>query len=254
MEIRKDFEEVSSSLERLTLYAQEFHRYNCEDWPQQKNGQDYSRIFSLPADQRILFERLYADGRDWAACMPFELSAFNNLGEFPTLFSYIKHLDDICITQIGKSEEFAQSVADKVEEFGAPYAVRMMLDIYKKQINLFRGVETTAKKMKKSKLYLDDTDENLVQSKSRNYDSVFIVHGHDNSAKETVARFVEKMGFESIIRHEQTSGGRTIIEKIEHYSDTDFGIVIYSPDDMGRKQSHDSAEQPKARQNVVFEQ
>jgi len=42
---------------------------------------------------------------------------------------------------------------------------------------------------------------------------VFIVHGHDNEAKLEVARFIEKIGFEPIILHEQASGSKTIIEK-----------------------------------------
>ena len=42
---------------------------------------------------------------------------------------------------------------------------------------------------------------------------VFIVHGHDNEAKLEIARFIEQMGFEPIILHEQASKGMTIIEK-----------------------------------------
>ena len=42
---------------------------------------------------------------------------------------------------------------------------------------------------------------------------VFIVHGHDNEAKQEMARTLEKAGFEAIILHEQPDGGRTIIEK-----------------------------------------
>ena len=33
----------------------------------------------------------------------------------------------------------------------------------------------------------------------------FVVHGHDNEAKESVARFLEKLGLEPIILHEQPS-------------------------------------------------
>ena len=44
---------------------------------------------------------------------------------------------------------------------------------------------------------------------------VFIVHGHDDNAKISVARFVEKLGLEAIILHEQPNNGNTIIEKFE---------------------------------------
>lgn len=85
---------------------------------------------------------------------------------------------------------------------------------------------------------------------------VFIVHGHDGEAKERTARFIEKLGFEAIILHEQASRSMTIIEKIESYSnDVGFGIVLYTPDDMGNVKVEAECGELKyrARQNVVFE-
>lgn len=90
---------------------------------------------------------------------------------------------------------------------------------------------------------------------ARNKRKVFIVHGRDNAAKQEVARFIEQLGLEAIILHEQANAGMTIIEKIEHYSnDADFALILYTPCDKGRG-SHESHLQPKdrARQNVVFE-
>lgn len=90
---------------------------------------------------------------------------------------------------------------------------------------------------------------------ARNKRKVFIVHGRDNEAKQEVARFIEKIGLESIILHEQASAGLTIIEKIERYSnEADFALVLYTPCDFGRG-AHEGNQQPKkrARQNVVFE-
>ncbi|WP_026673998.1 TIR domain-containing protein [Alkalihalobacterium bogoriense] len=81
---------------------------------------------------------------------------------------------------------------------------------------------------------------------------VFIVHGHDDLAKISVARFIEKLGLEPIILHEQASSGKTIIEKIESYSNVGFGIIIYTPCDIGGKKDTDKFK-PRARQNVVFE-
>jgi hypothetical protein len=47
---------------------------------------------------------------------------------------------------------------------------------------------------------------------------VFVVHGHDEAAREKVARFLERLEFEPIILHEQASRGRTVIEKVEAHS------------------------------------
>lgn len=80
---------------------------------------------------------------------------------------------------------------------------------------------------------------------------VFVVHGHDEGARETVARFLERLQFEPIILHEQANQGRTIIEKIEKHGDVGFAVVIMTPDDEGSVKG--GALQPRARQNVVLE-
>lgn len=82
---------------------------------------------------------------------------------------------------------------------------------------------------------------------------IFIVHGHDEVAKSKTARFVEKLGFEAIILHEQASSSKTIIEKIEEYSNVGFGIILYTPCDLGSKQTENQELKARARQNVVFE-
>lgn len=80
---------------------------------------------------------------------------------------------------------------------------------------------------------------------------VFIVHGHDELAKVSVARFLEKLNLKPIILHEQTSSGRTIIEKIEAYTNVRFGVVLYTECDLGGKDKDNLRH--RARQNVVFE-
>lgn len=81
---------------------------------------------------------------------------------------------------------------------------------------------------------------------------VFIVHGHDAEARETVARFLSNIGFEPIILHEQANQGRTVIEKVEANADVGFAVVLLTPDDVGRANA-DSELEPRARQNVLLE-
>lgn len=83
---------------------------------------------------------------------------------------------------------------------------------------------------------------------------VFVVHGHDSEVKETVARFLEKLGLEPVILHEQPSQGRTIIEKFEvSSSDVAFAVVLLTPDDAGGTKEDPTYLQPRARQNVILE-
>lgn len=80
---------------------------------------------------------------------------------------------------------------------------------------------------------------------------VFIVHGHDEAARETVARFLQWIGFETIILHEQANRGRTVIEKFEAHSDVGFAVILLTPDDIGAKAG--DVPIPRARQNVILE-
>jgi len=80
---------------------------------------------------------------------------------------------------------------------------------------------------------------------------VFLVHGHDEAVRETVARFIEKLGIEVIILHEQANGGRTIIEKIEYHSGVGMAVVLLTPDDVGSKVG--GKLEPRVRQNVLLE-
>lgn len=82
---------------------------------------------------------------------------------------------------------------------------------------------------------------------------IFIVHGHNNELKETVARVLEKLGLNPIILHEQPNKGKTIIEKLEDAANrAGFAIILLTGDDIGRSQKEDALK-PRARQNVIFE-
>jgi predicted nucleotide-binding protein len=97
-------------------------------------------------------------------------------------------------------------------------------------------------------------DSEIVSALSKR---VFVVHGHDEAAKEGVARFLEKIGLEATILHEQPNRGATIIEKFERSSGgVSFAVVLLTPDDVGGEAPKGlSVEKmrPRARQNVVLE-
>ena len=80
---------------------------------------------------------------------------------------------------------------------------------------------------------------------------VFVVHGHDDGSREMVARFLERIGFEAVILHEQANQGRTVIEKVEAHGDVGFAVVLLTPDDEGCVRG--GVPEPRARQNVILE-
>lgn len=83
---------------------------------------------------------------------------------------------------------------------------------------------------------------------------VFLVHGHDENMKQTVARTLDKLDFVPIILHEKPNQGRTIIEKFQEFANVSFAVVLISGDDLGYSASdgRESA-RPRARQNVILE-
>ncbi|MFD2366844.1 TIR domain-containing protein [Pseudoduganella sp. GCM10020061] len=80
---------------------------------------------------------------------------------------------------------------------------------------------------------------------------IFVVHGHDHSILDSVARFLEKIEFEPIVLHEQANLGRTVIEKIEAHSDVGFAVVLLTPDDVGSVLG--GQQRSRVRQNVMLE-
>jgi hypothetical protein len=87
-----------------------------------------------------------------------------------------------------------------------------------------------------------------------NFKRVFISHGHDIEMREATTKTIKKLGLEPVILEEQASEGRTAIEKLVHYSDVSFAVILFSPDDLVySKDGLPSAARPRARQNVVLE-
>ena len=118
-------------------------------------------------------------------------------------------------------------------------------------------IEACAKGLAQAKAILTNYFEEMDSRTEENnnpydYSKVFIVHGHDGELKQSVARIIEKQGLEAVILSEQASPGKTIIEKFENYSDVGGAVCLFTADDVGRSNSADS-ENPRARQNVVFE-
>ena len=105
---------------------------------------------------------------------------------------------------------------------------------------------------------IEDSDEASAKQDAptkvrENTRNVFVVHGHDDGLKETVARYLSKLKLNPVVLHEQPNQGRTIIEKFEKHADVDFAVVLFTPDDIGYPVDSPTQSKPRARQNVVLE-
>lgn len=99
------------------------------------------------------------------------------------------------------------------------------------------------------------THESIDAPQGANYgDSVFIVHGHDEAAKSSVARLIEKLDLKPIILHEQANKGQTLIEKFEsNASRVCFAVILLTADDIGASKENPDDVKARARQNVILE-
>lgn len=152
-----------------------------------------------------------------------------------------------------------------VAKAGEIYRNGWMTNIGEKERSAFKSASLTAGSM-------NDVSETGVTSIVRNDEAyvpsfavnkprpimpksnkVFIVHGHDEAALQSLARFLEKLKLEVIVLKEQPNQGRTIIEKYEACADeVGFAVVLLTPDDVGSSAAGTHQGQ-RARQNVIFE-
>ena len=98
-----------------------------------------------------------------------------------------------------------------------------------------------------------NSNEKKIPSNKIEKNNVFIVHGHDNEVKEKVARFIERLGFNPIIIQEQIGRNNSIMDQIELHSNVGYGIILYTPCDIGSRNIENVPLKNRARQNVVFE-
>ena len=68
--------------------------------------------------------------------------------------------------------------------------------------------------------------------------NIFIVHGRDLQPIKELKTMLSDLGLNPIVLHEKASGGLTLAEKLEKYSeDVGYAFIILTPDDIGCEES-----------------
>lgn len=194
----------------------------------------------------MTIEDLIKEGEDFGASMTKRPVPDNIIGigrwyyDFPNSVGYWAWTNK-CIMFLRQSGHIEESkelkkYADEKHSWHLKYAFEQMMSILK-------AVKEVA----------SDSEEYSYKKHGFDKKKVFIVHGHNDSVKHTVARTLEKLGLTPIILAEQPDKGRTVIEKFESEgNDVGFAVVLLTADDKGRK-NYARKMQDRARQNVVFE-
>ena len=88
--------------------------------------------------------------------------------------------------------------------------------------------------------------------------TIFVVHGRDHEARDQLELVLRRLGLEPFVLQITGGGGDTLIEALEKMIGkgalSAFGIVLVTPDDIGRlKTEKPEEDKPRARQNVIME-
>lgn len=101
---------------------------------------------------------------------------------------------------------------------------------------------------------LTGSEETLQNSENTISNKVFVVYGHDQTARDQLEAMLRRWGLEPLILDQLASEGQTIIEKLETYiAEVGFCVVLATPDDEGHRANHPDEKAYRARQNVVLE-
>ncbi|VVE43314.1 hypothetical protein PIN31115_04246 [Pandoraea iniqua] len=198
-----------------------------------------------------------------------ELKAFDPSstvdGDSPALQALSRSITDTLVRSFGEATSAFHRYSDAATLYGSPGIITMgysipqseYVDGVKEQIATAISLLGAAKQALAEDLADSEHDHppshlSQEQAAQPSMDrSVFVVHGHDVAALQSVARFLERLEFKAIILHEQANQGRTVIEKVVAHGNVGFAVVIMSPDDVGHAVG--GTPEPRARQNVLLE-
>lgn len=171
----------------------------------------------------------------------------------------IVHPSDITTFRIIETE---QPSSELLPEIKRKKGVLGLLELYGNEVALLaeKGRDVTREFLRIGTEKKRKTSRRKVTTGlSRN---VFIVHGRDHGPMKELKTMLLEFGLNPIVLHEQPSGSRTIVEKLEKYSDVGYAFVILTPDErggpfvgklpiLGAQMLEDS--HFRARQNVILE-
>jgi len=174
-----------------------------------------------------------------------------------TLEGLISRTDAIITKQYGANNIYKRKLSDIGKDSWMTSGLksntsklRGLLDLIIDDLELSeRKEELIIKPMKEEERFKELVEEVRILN-----NKIFIVHGHNEAMKQSVARIVEKLGLDPIILHEQANQGMTVIEKFLSNTNVGFALILLSADDIGySKKEGPTKAKDRARQNVIFE-
>ncbi len=153
MQIREDFTEAAPQLKRLVIYANQARDFNHRDWNHLKNKEDFRQIYQLDSAKRHAYEQIYNVGRDLSVWLSSHLANFNEIGDYPTLKSYVDSFTKSWVTQVTELKSIISKAKAFAEEQGAPWAIDQMVILFEKEVAMLEATQILLEQLKETDLY-----------------------------------------------------------------------------------------------------
>lgn len=181
---------------------------------------------------------------------------YNNSFDYDILKAIVERIEALINKQFGSESEYIKRLSQFIsEKYYGVYEkdleqLKNIIDIIIDDIELNEKKEDIVTRP----IQIENQAKEIANQIRTLNNKVFIVHGHNETMKQSVARIIEKLELNPIILHEQSNQGNTVIEKFMTHSNVGFAIVLLSADDKGFS-IKDGVEKSKkrARQNVILE-
>jgi hypothetical protein len=82
---------------------------------------------------------------------------------------------------------------------------------------------------------------------------ILLIHGRDAGAKDSVLKFIGQLGLRALTLQGQPNGGRSIAEKFAELSNSQFAIILFTPDEIAVSRDRSKEKQVRVSQHVMFE-
>ncbi|MDR4892290.1 MULTISPECIES: toll/interleukin-1 receptor domain-containing protein [unclassified Chryseobacterium] len=246
MEIRKDFISVEAELHKSLLLAESLREMDS-NWIHDKNNEDMDLIYHYDVKHYSSIELLYSYGRSMARGLSYDLASVNNAGEYGTLYSWVKKIEESWEGSKEFYEKVMQDALHAQEKTRRFNCVIQMVQTLKDQLKILDSVLILIAILKTKDLYL--LEERVINKtmsavskdkspkESYEYD-VFISHASED--KNTfVEKFCQHLSAENIkfwYDSNEIAWGESLIRKINQgLSKSRFSIIILSKSFVDKK-------------------
>lgn len=173
--IRSDFESVSLPLLRLQQLSGVFFVNDSQKWPEFKGISDFNDIYAYDVDLYRPLENIYCHGRELAAFMRSKLLSFNDPAQYSTLQKFVDSFENGWLYQADELREESRNAKEICVRLShTPRAIKWMIDLFDKQIELLDDVRMAVDRLRTSELFRWETEVPHTPINSLNSKSMII--------------------------------------------------------------------------------